>query len=42
MSVTHPDGSFDSGHNHLKPALVAIIIMVVITAITLAVVGLPN
>ena len=42
MSVTHHDGSFDSGRNHLKPALVAIIISAAIVAITLALVGLPQ
>jgi hypothetical protein len=42
MSVTHPDQSFDSGHNHLKPFLAAVIIMVVTVAISLAFSGLPH
>jgi hypothetical protein len=28
MSATHPDRSFDSGENHLKPALIAVAIFV--------------
>jgi hypothetical protein len=42
MSVTHPDPSFDSGRNHLKPFLVAIVIVVVTAAISLAFSGLPH
>jgi len=42
MSVTHSDPSFDSGHNHLKPFLVAIIIVAVTVAVSLAFSGLPH
>jgi len=42
MSVSHGDGSFDSGRNHLKPALIAVVITVVIVALTLALGGLPH
>ena len=42
MSVSQGDGSFDSGRNHLKPALVAILITAVIIVVTLAVSGLPQ
>lgn len=42
MSVTEPDHpSFDSGHNHLKPFIVAIVIFVAVVAATLLVAGLP-
>ncbi|HUB48243.1 MAG TPA: hypothetical protein VMB73_24965 [Acetobacteraceae bacterium] len=42
MSVTHPDRSFDSGRNHLKPFVVAMVIVVVTAAITLVFSGLPH
>lgn len=42
MSTTHPDQSLDSGHKQLKPFLVAVVIVVVTVAISLAVSGLPH
>ena len=42
MSLTHNDGSFDSGHNHIKPAVTAIAIIAVIVVLTLLVSGLPH
>jgi len=42
MSVTHPDRSFDSGHNHLKPFVVAVIIIAVTVVVSLAFSGLPH
>lgn len=42
MSATHPDKSFDSGENHLKPALVAVAIFVVAVTVTLLLSGLPH
>jgi hypothetical protein len=42
MSVTHPDQSFDTGHNHLKPLLVAVMIIAVTAVIVLALTGLPH
>jgi hypothetical protein len=42
MSATHPDKSFDSGENHLKPALIAILITAVMVVIALAFSGLPH
>ena len=42
MSLTHPDHSFASGHNQLKPFLVAAVIVAVTVAITLAFAGLPH
>ena len=42
MSVTHPDRSFDSGHNQLKPFLTAIVIVAVTIAVSLAFLGLPH
>ena len=42
MSVTHPDPSFDSGHNHLKPFIVAVAIVAVTVVISLAFSGLPH
>lgn len=42
MSVTHHDPSLDSGANHLKPALIAILIAAVATVISLAIAGLPH
>jgi hypothetical protein len=42
MSVTQGDGSFDSGHNHFKPALIAILITAAIVVVTLAISGLPH
>ncbi len=41
MSVTQHDGSFDSGRNHLKPALVAVVLSAVIAALSFAFGGLP-
>ena len=41
MSATHPDGSYDSGHNHLKPALMAIAITAVCAVVALLLIGLP-
>jgi hypothetical protein len=42
MSVTHPDPSFDSGQNHVKPLLIALLIAAVTVAVTLAFTGLPH
>ena len=42
MSATHPDKSFDTGENHLKPALIAVLITAVTVVIALAVSGLPH
>ncbi len=42
MSATHPDPSFDTGHNHLKPALIAVLITAVTVVIVLAFTGLPH
>lgn len=42
MSVTHPDQSFNSGENHLRPALIAVLIAVATMVIALAVTGLPH
>ncbi len=42
MSVTHGDGSFDSGHNHLKPALIAVLISVVAIVLIVAFGGAPH
>jgi hypothetical protein len=42
MSATHPDKSFDSGENHLKPALIAVAIFAVTVAVTLLFTGLPH
>ncbi|HUB16242.1 MAG TPA: hypothetical protein VMB34_30135 [Acetobacteraceae bacterium] len=42
MSVTHPDPSFDSGHNHLKPFLAAVVIIAVTVAVSLVFSGLPH
>jgi hypothetical protein len=39
MSVTHSDGSFNSGRTHLKPALTAIVITAAIVVLTLALCG---
>ena len=41
MSATHPDPSFDSGRNHLKPFLTAMAIFAVGLALCLVFVGLP-
>jgi hypothetical protein len=42
MSATHPDQSFDSGENHLRPALIAILIAAVTAVVSLALIGLPH
>jgi hypothetical protein len=42
MSITQPDQSFDSGHDHLRPFLVAVAIIVATVAICLAFSGLPH
>lgn len=42
MSVTEPDPSFDSGHNHLKPFVVAIAIFAASVAVALLFTGLPH
>lgn len=42
MSVTHNDGSFDSGRNHLVPALIAIAITALISVMTFVLSGLPH
>ena len=42
MSITHTDPSFDSGHNHIKPLLVALLIVAVTVAVSLAFSGLPH
>ena len=42
MSATHHDGSYDSGHNHLRPALAAIALTALIALLTLALTGLPH
>jgi hypothetical protein len=36
------DLSFDTGENHLKPALIAILIAAATTVISLALIGLPH
>ena len=42
MSATHPDKSFDTGENHLMPALIAVLITAVTVVIALAFSGLPH
>ena len=42
MSTTQPDLSLDSGANHWKPALIAIVIAALTTVIALALAGLPH
>jgi hypothetical protein len=42
MSVTHHDGSFDSGHNHMRPLLIAVAIFAVTVLISLGFTGLPH
>ncbi len=42
MSASHPDQSFDSGENHLKPMLIAVLITAVTVTIALALIGLPH
>jgi len=42
MSVTHPDRSYDSGRDHIKPMLLAIVIIVATVAVSLAFTGLPH
>lgn len=42
MSVTEPDPSFDTGHNHLKPFIVAVAIFAVSVAVSLFFTGLPR
>lgn len=42
MSVTHPDSSLDSGHHHLKPFLIAVLIVAATVAVSLAFTGLPH
>jgi hypothetical protein len=42
MSATHPDPSLDTGENHLKPALIAILIAAVTAVVSLALIGLPH
>lgn len=41
MSATHNDGSFNSGRNHLKPALIAIVIVAAFVIATVFIAGPP-
>lgn len=42
MSVTQPDPSYDSGHNHVKPFIVAVAIFAAVVAVSLFITGLPH
>jgi hypothetical protein len=42
MSTTQPDLSYDSGHNHIIPAVVAIAISVVAAVIAILLSGMPH
>ena len=42
MSVTHPDQSFDSGRDQLRPMLVAVAMFACTVAIALLFTGLPH
>jgi len=42
MSATQADPSFDSGQNHLKPLVIAVLIVAVTVAVALAFTGLPH
>ena len=42
MSVTHPDPSFDSGQNHVKPFIVAVALFAAAVAVSLLMAGLPH
>ncbi len=42
MSITQPDPSFDSGHNHVKPLMVAVAIFALVVAVSLFFTGLPH
>ena len=41
MSATHPHEIFETGRNHLKPFLAAVVIFVVCVVMAVAVAGLP-
>jgi hypothetical protein len=41
MSSPNHDGSYDSGRNHLKPALLAIILSAAVTILTILIAGPP-
>lgn len=41
MSASYDDGGFDSGRNHVKPALLAVALTAVILVFGIALGGLP-
>lgn len=42
MSVTHHDPSFDSGHNHLKPFIIAVAMFAAVVTVSVLLAGLPH